>query len=293
MSASDNEIRRARSWLGTVVEIRVRGMEEHAALEAIELAFREIATIHRLMSFHEGGSDLSRLNAGAFAEPLSVDVRTREVLALALTLASESGGRFDPTVAAELVAWGLLPVPGGRDAPEPGASWCDVVLLDDSGVRFNRPLWLDLGGIAKGYAVDRAIECLVSAGAANASVNGGGDLRLTGTYREVVHVRLPASPTVTVPLVELSDASLATSAGYFERRRDGKRWIGPHVDGRLRRAVSTRRTVSVVAPRCAIADALTKVVLCDARFASTLLQRHGASALLHDPRRGWRVVGEA
>jgi len=121
-------------------------------------------------------------------------------------------------------------------------------------------------------------------------VNAGGDLRLTGTYREVVHVRVPASHTVTVPLVELSDASLATSAGTVERRRDGNRWVGPHVDGRRRSPVGTRRTVSVVAPRCVIADALTKVVLSDARFASTLLRRHNASAMMHDPRRGWRVV---
>jgi len=149
MKAIEREIRRARPWLGTAVEIRVRGLEEQAALEAIEHAFHEIATIHRLMSFHEGGSDLSRLNAEAFAAPVCVDVRTHEVLALALALASESGGRFDPTVAAELVAWGLLPVPDGHHAPEPDASWRDVVLLDDGRVRFTRPLWLDLGGIAK------------------------------------------------------------------------------------------------------------------------------------------------
>ncbi len=266
-------------------------MEETAAVDALEAAFEEIGTIHRLMSFHDRGSGLSRLNAGAFDAPVAVDVRTHEVLALALSLAKESGGRFDPTVAAELVEWHVLPWPEGRCTPERGASWRDVVLLDDGRVRFERPLWLDFGGIAKGYAVDRAIERLVRAGATDASVNAGGDLRVTGTYRQVVRVRLPATPEATVPLLEIREASVASSAGYFERRREGKRWVGPHVDGRRRRPVGTRRAVSVVAPSCVVADALTKVVLSDARFAASLLRRHGASAVLHDPRHGWRVVG--
>ena len=163
-------------------------------------------------------------------------------------------------------------------------------MLADDRIRFARPLWLDLGGIAKGYAVDRAIEYLVRHGIREAAVNAGGDLRLLGSHAEVVHLRLPQSPESLVPAIELTDGSLATSAGYFERRRRHGRWVGPHVDGRRRRPVGTRSSVSVVAKRCVVADALTKVVLADRAFAPRMLQQHAATAFAHDPRYGWRVL---
>src|SRR5471032_482473 len=161
------ETRRARPWLGTIVDIRVRGLKEKHALRAIEAAFDEIAAVHALMSFHDPESELSLLNRCAAETSTPVGSRTREVLDLALTIARESDGRFDPTVAADLVGWGFLPAPRGGRPPEPGASWRDVQLEGDL-VRFARPLWIDLGGIAKGYAVDRAIERLLCEGATDA-----------------------------------------------------------------------------------------------------------------------------
>jgi len=285
------ETRRARPWLGTIVDIRVRGLEEKHALRAIEAAFDEIAAIHALMSFHDPESELSRLNRCAAETSTPVGSRTREVLDLALTIARESDGRFDPTVAADLVGWGFLPAPRGGRPPEPGASWRDVRLEGDL-VRFARPLWIDLGGIAKGYAVDRAIERLVCEGATDACVNAGGDLRVIGSESEVVHLRLSgAASTSWLPAMELRDVSVASSSGHLERRRQGARWIGPHLHGRLRRPVGVNSSVSVVAGRCAVADALTKVVLADRRFAKRFLPHYDATALTHDRRRGWQIVG--
>jgi thiamine biosynthesis lipoprotein len=285
------ETRRARPWLGTIVDIRVRGLGERHALRAIDAAFDEVAAIHALMSFHDPESELSRLNRCAVEISTPVGSRMREVLDLALTIARESDGRFDPTVAADLVDWGFLPVPRGDRPPEPGACWRDV-RLDDDLVRFARPLWIDLGGIAKGYAVDRAIERLLREGATDACVNAGGDLRMIGPESEVVHLRLSgAASTSWLPAMELRDISVASSSGHLERRRRGARWIGPHVHGRLRQPVGVNSSVSVVAVRCAVADALTKVVLADRRFAKRFLPRYDATALTHDGRGGWRIVG--
>lgn len=283
------EIRRARPWLGTFVEIRAAGLAEEAATAAIEAAFAEVAAVHRLMSFHEADSDLSRLHRAPAGTAVTVDARTFDVLATALRIAEESDGRFDPTIAAQLVAWGFLPPPAASQHPDPAASWCDVELLGASRVRLRRRLWLDLGGIAKGYAVDRALDVLRRSGAAAACVNAGGDLGHFGAEAQRVDLRL--GEDMALPRLELADAAVATSAVDAARRRSGGRWRGGHVNPRTRRPVRAHRAVSVVAATCLIADALTKVVLADTRIGERLLRRHSASACLHDGRRGWRMLG--
>ncbi len=273
--------RRARPLLGTLVDIRIDGVDAARALAAIEAAFDEVATVHRLMSFHDAASDVSRINRDAAREAVTVDARTREVVALALAFARASQGRFDPTVAAELVAWDLLPRPADAPTPACGTDWRDIEVLDDRRIRAARPLWIDLGGIAKGYAVDRAIECLVALGIETACVNAGGDLRRIGHGMEPVHIRAPSAPHRPVRTLLLGTGSIASSGSYFERAQHRERSVGPHVEGRTRTPMLDR-SVSVVAERCAVADALTKIVMSDADAALPLLAAWDAEALLVD-----------
>ena len=274
------QIARARPWLGTFVEMRVGGLARADALAAIEAGFDEVAAIHRLMSFHDEASELSRLHREAVGRAVRVDRRTHAVLAAAIGLAAASNGCFDPTVARRLVERGTLPRPGGT-AADACANWQDVELLDRSRVRLRRPLWLDLGGIAKGYAVDRALAVLRGYGATTASVNAGGDLRRFGVAPERIALRLGAGVAAAI---ELSDAALASSVVDA---------AGVHVNARSGRALRAVRAVSVVARDCMIADALTKVVLADVRLGERLLRRFDASACLHDARTGWRMLGAA
>jgi len=270
--------------LRTLIEIRVEGMQQNLALRAIDIAFTEIARVHRLMSFHEPDSDLSRLHRARAGTCVSVDARTREVLACALRVAQESNGCFDPTVAAEQVACGYLPPPDSAIAPDSNASWRDIELNDD-GVRLCKPLWIDLGGIAKGYAVDRAVEILLETGAPQVCVNAGGDLRIAGPRAECVHVRDAFGAVAAA--VELADAAIASSTSALAGA------IPAHVHGRERRAISGGRTVSVVAPSCMFADALTKVVLAQAAASARTLAAFGAQTLLHDARSGRHTFGVA
>jgi len=286
-----SELRRARPLLGTIVEMRVDGLAQPAALAAIDAAFAEVAEVHRLMSFHEPGSELSRLNRDAAQHAVEVDTRTFEVLQAALDIAAASEGRFDPSVAARLVQWDFLPAPASACLPDPAADWRDIELTAKSRVHFVRPLWIDLGGIAKGYAVDRALAILRTAGAYAASVNAGGDLRRFGPHAAKVQLRLTAE-RIDQSVVELGDAALASSVGHVAARRVVGRWRGVHLDGRSRRAVAARRSVSVVAPSCMIADALTKVVLVDARTGTRLLRQFDATACLYDQQQGWRTLGD-
>jgi thiamine biosynthesis lipoprotein len=285
-------VQRARPWLGTLVEMRVAGVDERSAVRAIESAFAEVAAVHRLMSFHEPGSDLSRLHRADAGKRVPLDARTHAVLACALRIAAASRGCFDPTVAAEQVAWGLLPRPDSAYAPDPHASWSDIELLDGA-VRLRRPLWIDLGGIAKGYAVDRALEILRASGASQACVNAGGDLRVAGPCAERVHLRGGGRAQHPIAGLEITDAAVASSAGINSRRRVHGHWRGAHVHGNRRGPIGTLSSVSVIADRCMIADALTKIVLAQGQASCDLLAAFGARACMHDPWRGWRSVGEA
>lgn len=277
-------LERARPWLGTVVVVRATAPEAVAA-RAIEAAFAAVEAVHRCMSFHEPGSDLSRLNRLAASGPQAVPATLGRVLRAALALARASGGRFDPTVAGRLVAAGHLPAPDAP-TPHPQANWRDVQFEADGRVRFRRRLWIDLGGIAKGHAVDCAVRAMRAAGAPSGVVNAGGDLRVFGDESQTVHVRDPAAPSTSRALAVLRDGAIATSGGYFSAI-DGQPAL---LDGRDGRAAELRRSVSVSAPRALWADALTKVVLADEDAAVPLLRRLHASAACLDAAGRTRIL---
>jgi thiamine biosynthesis lipoprotein len=264
-------------------------------------AFKVIERVQALMSFHSGGSDLARLNAAAAGEVIRVDPETFAVLQLAATVSRASAGVFDVTMAPALVAAGRLPAPPGAP-PDPVARWSDLELEPPDGVRLRRRLWVDLGGIAKGHAVDLAAAFLQRAGVAAFRINAGGDLRVgaqlervtldvpglaaplrPGTARPGVAYPAMARPDVSHPAIELQEGSLASSAVDPVP--------GVHLDGRDHRAPPAGRFVSVVAPRCAVADALTKVVLAQGAVAAPILAGFGATAYLYAPGAGWQVSG--
>lgn len=269
--------------LGTRVAIRISQMPHQKAHDLIDEAFDRMAEIHRLMSFHEHGSDLFRLNHGASNEPVQVDPKTWQVLSAALKFSQDSSGLFDVTIADVQARSGLLPATS--EIPEPGGNWRDIELLSGHRIRFRRPLWIDLGGIAKGYAVDCAVEQLRSRGVVQGCVNAGGDLRVFGLETEQVHL-LSMTTGREIPVLEVSDAAVASSGGD-----------GMHLNGQTRVAVDPRVRVSVVAPDCMTADALTKIVLADPRRAEALLPQYRAVAYLNEPLENndgsWRVITAA
>lgn len=277
----DRVFQRMRPWLGTLVQMRVEGLEERDALIAIEAAFAEVAAVHRLMSFHLRDSDLSRLHRAEPGAAVRVDSRTHEVIRCAKLVAEASDGIFDPTIAAQQVAWGFLPRPVSPFAPDAGADWRDIELVGIDQVRLRRALWLDLGGIAKGYAVDRAIDILLAAGAAQVCVEAGGDLHIAGARAENVYLRDGNGSVGRGPTAELSNGAVATSSGFGARRHRHGRWCSVHVDARSRGPADTLATASVFADRCMIADALTKVLLAAEPETSTrVLDQFGAQGRL-------------
>ena len=270
-------MRRAQPWLGTLVDISVGAGADPAAITA---AFADIALVHRLMSFHAIDSDVSRFNQGAAGELLKVDAHTWQVLALAARVTGSSDGCFDIACAPRLVEWGFLPAPAALvPAYTPGQ--LTYQLAAAGGVRKLTAGWIDLGGIAKGYAVDLAIATLVKHGVTEACVNAGGDLRVIGASEWPISVRAPERPTEIGVRFGLRDAAIATSGSYFSARRlEENRQVGPMIDGRNGQAASVARSVTVRAPTCAVADALTKIVMATGDAQHPCLTEFDAAAFI-------------
>ena len=279
----NTEIRRARPLLGTLVEIRAAAALARARLHAaIDAAFAAVQRVHGLMSFHDAASEVSALNREAQYRPLRVDAQTWAVLAAAQRLSRLSEGAFDIAVGARLQRWGYLPSGSTPSAFE--GTWADIELLEDGRVRFHRPLLIDLGGIAKGYAVDCAIDVLRQAGVESALINAGGDLRALGVQPQLVQLRHPQNPAVSMHALSLCDEALATSANYFSRRVCAAGEVSPLLDPRSQLPWLGAASVSVRAADCISADALTKLVLFAApEVAERVLAVYGAQAYVQQP----------
>jgi FAD:protein FMN transferase len=277
-----NSMRLARPLLGTFVEIAASGAADRALQQAIDQAFATVAQVHRLMSFHDAASDVSRLNRGAAAGAVVVHAWTYHVLQTAAAMHRESAGVFDITIAPVLQKRGLLPY--GDVLADPNverAGAADAIeLLADGRARYRRPgVRIDLGGIAKGFAVDRAVDVLRAHRLAAGLVNAGGDLAVFGEKPELVYLRNPNDPGRSPYQVELENTALASSGRLFDPFRSVDIGQCAIVDPRTDSRVHAIAGATVRAPSCMIADALTKVVMITGEQAERLLRRYQANAL--------------
>ena len=265
--------------MGTLVEISVAGSAQAYLHDAASRAFAVIGRIHELMSAHSTGSDVFRINNAPVRRVVTVDESTWRVLELATDISSASDGVFDVTIGGAMQSCGALPALTDR-APDPCATFRDIELLPGNRVRAHRALAIDLGGIAKGFAVDAAVEILECSGAFAGCVNAGGDLRVFGTQATTVQVRDPDEPSMARAQLQLRDCALATSANYTPDRKFNS--AGVVLDPRRSQIAVTGRSASVRASRCAVADALAKCVLILGDASSALLARYQADGFLLD-----------
>jgi thiamine biosynthesis lipoprotein len=259
--------------MGTLLQIAARGSDANAVTRAMEDALAAVERVDRLMSFHADDSELTRINRHADRQPIAVDPWTYAVLRRAVHIAALSGGLFDVTVAPFLVEQGLLPRREG--AMPDGGDWRDLTLLSGGRVLFQRPMLIDLGGIAKGFAVDQAIHALRQGGCTEAIVNAGGDLRAFGSTRRPVHLR---RRTGLVPMAELRCGAIATSSPRAILPDRLAQPLGSIVDPKRGEAWNGDGSVMVAARSCMIADALTKVAALGGPACQPLLERFGAQA---------------
>jgi len=277
MSRSKNlpEHRRVRPLLGTLVEVVVPAGPRSA--EMMERAFSVITRVQTLMSAHDVSSDLGRLHAASPGQPVALHPWTWRVLAAAERMRQRTRGIFDVIAAgAAAEERGDLP-PWSKPAPPAGRPPARLKLLSRHRASLSGPARIDLGGIAKGFAVDQAVRALKRAGLPWGLVNAGGDLRGFGPRTWTIHLRHPAAPGQLLPR-EICNCAVATSAPYFSKTMQDGRLTSALFDARSLRFITEPISATVFAPTCLVADALTKTIL--AGGESTVLNDYRARALL-------------
>ncbi|MEZ5496638.1 MAG: FAD:protein FMN transferase [Gammaproteobacteria bacterium] len=249
-----NQIKRCQPFLGTFVDIYIEAeISDENLIDVSNEAYSIIADIHRKMSFHEASSEVSRLNESAYREPIKVSQDFIQVLNFSIELSILTDGIFDICIANELMKSGLLP---NHNNYKHHSNRYENIEIEDDTVFFKKPLSLDVGGVAKGYAVDKAFEHIVnkldSANVSQISINAGGDIRYFDWENSWVYI---PNQNKNLKPYQLLRPGLATSSGYYSPGNNLQ--VFSPVTGKQ---VEAKETISVFADKCMHADALTKVV---------------------------------
>ena len=262
-------VRRSLPVMGTIADIAVVHRDPQYAHRAIDAALAELRWVDETMTRFDAGSEVGRANLEALARPVVISAETAIVLTEALRWAAASAGGFDPCLGRALELWDV----GRRQVPPAEAElrslagprlYRQLELASSTAeptVRFHDPrVAIDLGGIAKGYGVDRAVEALRSFGIYNGLVNVGGDLYALGRSEDgdawTVGIRDPEKPDQLIESIEASDCAVATSGDYLQYFQYGGRRYHHMLDpltGEPR--ISEMRSLTIKAETCMTADA--------------------------------------
>ncbi|MBN1916903.1 MAG: FAD:protein FMN transferase [Verrucomicrobia bacterium] len=240
-----------------------------AVLEAIEAA----KTVDRLMSTWKPDSEISRLNRAKPKEWVELSPETYEVLVLAVEVSKQAEGAFDITVGPLVDLWGFGPkspalptkVPSDEAIADAIANvGHEHIVIDANSKRAYRDtegVEVDLGGIAKGYAVDQVLKALQAKGIKDALVEIGGETAAIGLTETrdpwLIGIRHPNRTRELLTTIELKDAAIATSGDYFNVYELRGRLYSHIIDPRMGKPITNNVcSVTVIAKTCAYADAL-------------------------------------
>jgi thiamine biosynthesis lipoprotein len=265
--------------MGTLARVVAVAANSRTASRSIEAAFAEIYKVDELMSDYKKDSEISRVNRDAFKQPVKVSQSTYEVLEKGVEFSRLSEGAFDVTVGPIVQLWraataaNSVPTEGQLQQAQSKVGYEKLTLdANELTVRFAVDgMKLDLGGIAKGYAIDKAIEAMQKQGALGAMVDIGGDIRCFGRPSKgkthwLIGIQDPTKakegldPGTSLLVLQLEDAAIATSGDY---RRfalvEGQRYS--HIISRTTAAgTQGMSSVTIIANKAIDADALATAV---------------------------------
>jgi thiamine biosynthesis lipoprotein len=259
-----------RYVMGTMIDIVVYHPSKADGARAAERAMREIERLDRVLSHFKDDSDLSRLNREASRGFVAVDASLYDIVQQSIAWSRRTDGTFDITIAPLLRTWKQAYADGRRpsDADVAAAKQCvgsDKVELEaPDRIHFRSAcLAIDLGGIGKGYAVDRAMEVLKDDDVSSAMINAGGSsIGAIGTppgqpgWAVRIAAKVSGSDTLLLRDMSMSTSQqnplpFATMAGSF----------GEILDPRTGAPAEGRTAIAVVTPSGTTAEALTKALL--------------------------------
>jgi thiamine biosynthesis lipoprotein len=255
--------------MGTRMEVRLWHESEPEARRLIGAAMAEFDRIEAGMSTYRADSEISRVNAQAASAPVPVSAELYGLVGRSLEMSVLSGGAFDITYdsVGQLYDFRKRQRPNEAEIASrlPQINYRHVLLDPDKRtIRFSVPgTRINLGGIAKGYSVERVIALLRAQGVTNAFASAGGDTRMLGDHRGrpwVIGVRDPDDAERVITRLSLVDEAISTS-GDYERYfdEDGKRYH--HIlDPRTGKSARGVRSVTVIGPDAVMTEGLTKTV---------------------------------
>jgi len=267
--SSGSWLKREEAIMGTAICVELWSEERAAGEAAIAAVIDEMHRIDREMSPHKPNSELSRINRDAGAGAVPVRAEMARLIVRAAEFSELSGGAFDITYAAvgHLYDYrqGIRPSEEALAEARAAVGWRHLVLDTQAGtVRFARPgMRIDLGGFAKGHAVDNAVAILRRRGIGHAMVSAGGDSRVIGDRRGrpwSIGVRDPRNPNRIAAMLPLEDVSISTS-GDYERffEADGVRFHHL-IDPATGKSPSGIHSVTILADDGLTSEALSKIV---------------------------------
>ncbi|MDI6902211.1 MAG: FAD:protein FMN transferase [Methanocellales archaeon] len=270
------------SIMGTSVMMAVIHSDVENAKKAMDLAFDEMYKINDLMSVYKENSEVGVLNRNGFYEGASAD--TIHVIERANHHSELSDGAFSIAVLPILELW-KKGIPAEAEIEETLELLDhENIVIEDGNIRFKKDgMGITLGGIAKGYAVDKAIEVLKQNGIEHAIVSAGGDIRTIGDKADGVPWRValrnPEDKKECITTIELCDKAIATS-GNYERYLNEE--TTPHIiNPRTGYPAQSLSSVTIIAENAMDADALsTAVFVLGAEEGMDLVERVGAEALI-------------
>lgn len=262
-----------RPVMGTVAHIVAVAPDAPTAQRAIEAGFDTLERLEKMMSDYDPNSELSALNRQAFEKPVAVSEELFEVISAAVEFSRLSEGAFDITIAPVVQVWrrakqtAVAPTEQELANAKAKVGWQHLRLdAAQRTVQFAQEgMALDLGGIAKGYAADKAVAAMRAAGAVGGLVDIGGDMTCfgkpaDGKSRWRIGLQDPTQDEQILLRLELEDHAIATSGDY---RRfvmlDGKRY-SHIINPASATSVSELCSVSIIAPTGMQADALATAV---------------------------------
>jgi len=286
-----------RAEMGSPFRIVLYAPNPAVAERAASSAYQRIQQLNDMMTDYDAESELSKLSqTSGQGRPVRVSHDLWVVLQRAQFLAERSGGAFDVTVGPVVNLWrqarrqGALPDPARLAKAREAVGYKNVKLdpATESVTLLVPNMRLDLGGIAKGYAVDQAMHILSRFGVGTALVSGGGDLAVSGPPpgKRGWRIELPPLDVTNAPparFVLLTHAGLSTSGDLFQRLEiNGKRY-SHIVDPRTGIGLTDHSLVTVIAPDDFTADGLTKVM-------SVLSPKEALRFIKHTPHAAARVT---
>jgi FAD:protein FMN transferase len=260
--------------MNTIAKIIAVAPDEKTARLSIDSAFEKIYRIEKLMNRYDPNSQLSQVNRLAAKEPVKVDRELFDILRQSVYCSRLSDGAFDITVGPLVDLWRKCAEANSMPIDEQLAEvkkiiGCDKLLLDanDFSVRFAAEgMKLDLGGIAKGFAVDLAITQMKKAGTIGGLIDLGGQIGCFGTTEKkgkwIVGVRNPAKSedNKIIARLALSDAAVSTSGNYERFYKIGDKHFSHIFNPATQKSADELKSVTIIASNGAQADALSTAV---------------------------------